>query len=177
MSELKCLSDQDLQKWYKNGVLSDDVIIIDVREPGEYKREHIPGSRNVPVSRLKSADFSADKNKIAIFHCHSGNRTKLARDVILSLNFKDTYCLPGGLAQWVRCNMPVNRNKDAPIDIMRQVQITIGILILTGVLLSWLISPYFILLCAFMGVGLVYAGVSGSCGMATLLSYMPWNKT
>jgi len=176
MNDLKCLTDNEIKEWCKNGKLPDNVVVVDIREPGEYRREHIPGSRNVPRAELGNSDFHADQDKIAVFHCSSGNRTKMCKDAILACGFKDTYCLPEGLAQWKRCNLPIIYDKSAPIDIMRQVQITAGSLVVTGVLLSYLIHPAFVFLSAFIGAGLIFSGVSGTCGMGKLLSYMPWNR-
>lgn len=175
-SELKCLSNNELAQWCQQGKLPENIVVIDIREPGEYRREHIPGSVNVPVAKLASTDFSADKNKIALFHCRSGNRTKQMKDTILACGFKETYCLPQGLEQWKECKMPLICDANAPLDIMRQVQIAAGGLVLTGVLLAYFFSPYFILISAFVGAGLMNAGMTGSCYMAKLLSYMPWNK-
>jgi rhodanese-related sulfurtransferase len=175
-SELKCLTNSELSNWCKQGKLPENIVVIDVREPGEYRREHIPGSRNVPVSMLGKTDFSADKEKIAVFHCRSGNRTKAATDAILACGFKEAYCLPEGIEQWKKCNLPIVLDKNAPIDIMRQVQIAAGSLVVVGVLLGYLFSPYFVLISAFVGAGLINAGVTGSCHMAKMLAWMPWNR-
>ena len=59
---------------------------------------------------------------------------------------------------------------------MRQVQIAAGALALLGVLLGALVAPAFFGIAAFVGAGLVLAGVSGFCGMAHLLAAMPWNR-
>jgi predicted branched-subunit amino acid permease len=59
---------------------------------------------------------------------------------------------------------------------MRQVQIAAGSLVVIGVLLGALVHPGFYALSAFVGAGLVFAGVSGFCGMARLLVLMPWNR-
>ena len=55
-------------------------------------------------------------------------------------------------------------------------QIVAGTLVLIGALLGWLVSPYFFGVSAFVGAGLTFAGISGFCGMARLLGYLPWNR-
>ena len=67
-------------------------------------------------------------------------------------------------------------DRKQPIEIMRQVQITAGSLVVIGVVLAFTVAPAFIALSAFVGAGLVFAGVSGWCGMAKLLALMPWNR-
>lgn len=59
---------------------------------------------------------------------------------------------------------------------MRQVQIAAGGLILIGVVLGYAVNSSFFLLSGFVGVGLMFAGISGFCGMARLLDKMPWNQ-
>lgn len=175
-NELKCLTNSEISSWCKQGKLPDNVVVIDIREPSEYRREHIPGSRNVSVAMLAKTDFSADKDKIAVFHCRSGNRTKMATDAILACGFKEAYCLPEGIEQLKKCNLPITVDKCAPIDIMRQVQIAAGSLVVAGVLLGYFVSPYFVLISAFVGAGLINSGVTGSCYMAKMLSFLPWNR-
>ncbi len=60
---------------------------------------------------------------------------------------------------------------------MQQVQIVAGSLVLLGVVLGYLLNPAFFLLSGFVGAGLLFAGLSGWCGMALLLAKMPWNRS
>jgi hypothetical protein len=62
------------------------------------------------------------------------------------------------------------------MEINRQVQITAGLLILTGVVLGFLVSPVWFGLSGFVGAGLTFAGLSGTCAMARVLMAMPWNQ-
>lgn len=84
--------------------------------------------------------------------------------------------LEGGLDGWTRAGLPIEANLKAPLEMMRQVQIVAGSLVLLGVVLGWLISPIFFALSAFVGAGLTFAGISGFCGMARLLGLAPWNR-
>jgi hypothetical protein len=59
---------------------------------------------------------------------------------------------------------------------MRQVQITAGSLVALGTALGWFVSPWFLILSGFVGCGLMFAGLSGWCGMAMMLGRMPWNR-
>jgi rhodanese-related sulfurtransferase len=70
----------------------------------------------------------------------------------------------------------VRKLKNAPLPLMRQVQIAAGSLILLGLILSNTVAPAWIILTWFVGAGLTFAGVSGFCGMARLLAVMPWNR-
>ncbi len=151
-------------------------VLIDIREPDEYAREHILGARLVPVAAFDAHDFDRDHGKAMVFQCKSGNRTAANASRILAKNFAEPYVLTGGLDAWKAAGLPTHLDRRAPIDIQRQVQIGAGSLVLAGVILAATVSPWFVLLSAFVGAGLTFAGLSGMCGMASILRRMPWNR-
>ena len=154
----------------------DDIVIVDVREKEEFNHEHINGAVNMPLSQIGSMDLSAYKEKTAIFHCRSGNRTKMNEQVLAATPFKKKYCLGGGITEWKGSGQQTKAKVSAPIDVMRQMQIIVSLMILLGVLLSYTASPYFIILTILAGLGLMVAGLTGFCGMVVLLKHLPWNK-
>lgn len=153
-----------------------EAILIDVRESDEHAREHIVGARLAPLSAIDAHDFDRDHDKIAVFHCRSGMRTQANAAKLLARGFPQAYYLEGGIEAWKAAGLPVHRNARAPLDIMRQVQIAAGLLILTGVALGAAVHPAFYALPAFVGAGLTFAGATGWCGMALLLKAAPWNQ-
>jgi rhodanese-related sulfurtransferase len=150
------------------------VQVIDVREPVEYASGHIAGSLNVPLARLAEAELPTGP---LVLVCQSGNRSargvQLLREQGHPLPVGD---LAGGLPSWQQAGLPLRKLRNAPLPLMRQVQITAGSLVLLGLILSHMVAPAWILLTWFVGAGLVFAGVSGFCGMARLLALMPWNR-
>lgn len=63
------------------------------------------------------------------------------------------------------------------LSIMWQVQITVGQLVMVAVILGALVSPWFLILAGlYLGCGLFFAGMSGTCGLAAVLKLMPWNR-
>ncbi len=171
-TELREIDAKTLKSWLDQ----DKAVLIDIREADEYAREHIAGSRLVPLSGFNPDDFPKDHDKIGVFHCSSGNRTCEAAPDILKCAFAEIYHLDGGIQAWKKAGLPVKLNRKAPISIMRQVQIGAGSLVVLGVLLALLVSPWFMALSGFVGAGLMVAGISGSCGMTNLLALMPWNR-
>ena len=150
------------------------VAVIDVREPMEYASGHIAGSINVPLSRLQQADLPSGP---LVLVCQSGNRSaKGVRTLLERGHAHPVRDLRGGLPSWQQAGLPVRKLKNAPLPLMRQVQIAAGSLVLLGLILSNTVAPAWILLSWFVGAGLVFAGISGFCGMARLLALMPWNK-
>jgi len=150
------------------------VKVIDVREPMEYAAGHIAGSLNVPLSRLSQADLPEGP---LVLVCQSGNRSSQGlRELLKRGHGHPLSDLEGGLPSWQQAGLPVRRLKNAPLPLMRQVQIAAGSLVLLGLILSNTVAPAWVLLSWFVGAGLTFAGISGYCGMARLLAAMPWNR-
>jgi rhodanese-related sulfurtransferase len=103
-------------------------------------------------------------------------RTAGACDRLAAPVSGDAFVLEGGLDAWAKAGLPVATNADAPMEIMRQVQIAAGSLVLIGVVLGFLVSPIWFGLSGFVGAGLTFAGISGFCGMARVLMFAPWNR-
>jgi rhodanese-related sulfurtransferase len=150
-------------------------VLVDIREPDEHARAHIAAARHEPLSRLGKLDI--DKGATAvIFHCRTGHRTAGHADRLAQCTDYDAFILDGGIDAWRRAGLPVVENKRPPIEMMRQVQIVAGSLVLTGAALGAFVHPGFYGLSAFVGAGLLFAGVSGTCMMAQLLAFAPWNR-
>ena len=155
-------------------LIDQGAILVDIREADEHAREHVPGARHNPLSRL--APVGAPAGKAVIFHCRSGARTAANAARLAAAASCDAYILEGGLDAWKKAGLPVAVDRRQPIEIMRQVQIVAGSLVLLGVVLGVWVAPAFLGLSAFVGAGLAFAGISGWCGMARLLALMPWNR-
>lgn len=154
------------------------VTLIDVREAVEYARERIAGAKLFPLSQ-----FSASKieqyldNKPFILYCQSSNRSYQAAQKLLEAGNSEITHLQGGLNEWKQQGYATKINKNAPIPIMRQVQIVAGSLVFIGTILGAFVSPWFLILSGFVGAGLIFAGISGTCMMANLLMKLPYNQT
>ena len=135
-----------------------DLTILDGRSAEEFDGPdgRIAGSLNVPLALLQQADLPSGPLEHGYGHPVTD--------------------LEGGLPSWQQAGLPVRKLTNAPMPLMRQVQIAAGSLVLLGLILSNTVAPAWILLSWFVGAGLVFAGVSGFCGMARLLALMPWNR-
>lgn len=112
-----------------------------------------------------------------MFHCRSGMRTAAnAAQLAAAASGAPACILDGGIDAWRGVAHPTVTDRSQPLEIMWQVQITAGALVLTGVLLGLFVAPGFFGLSAFVGAGLMFAGATGWCGMANLLRIMPWNR-
>jgi rhodanese-related sulfurtransferase len=150
--------------------------LVDVREPVEHAEVHIPGARLIPLGQLEQRVEEIDRSCPVVVMCQSGKRGAEAREKLTKLGFTGVRNLDGGILAWKSAGLPVTETSRKVLPLMRQVQITIGLGVLTGVVLSKLVDPNFIYLSAFFGAGLIFAGSTGWCGLAILMSKMPWNR-
>jgi rhodanese-related sulfurtransferase len=155
-------------------LIDDGAILVDIRESDEHARERVPGALNRPLANLGS--LQTGDAKAVIFHCRSGARTAANAQRLAAAADCQAYILEGGIDAWKKAGLPIAADRSQPIEIMRQVQITAGGLVLLGVVLGTWMAPAFYGLSAFVGAGLMFAGVSGWCGMAKMLALMPWNR-
>jgi rhodanese-related sulfurtransferase len=172
MASLKTITPERAAALVRSGA-----VLLDIREVDEHARERIPGARHHALSRIDRDTPIHAGDDVVIFHCLSGARTKGNAARLASAAPKcETYILDGGLDAWKKAGLPVALDRSQPIDLMRQVQIAAGSLALLGVVLGALVAPAFYALSGFVGAGLLFAGVSGFCGMTRLLAVMPWNR-
>lgn len=150
-------------------------VLVDIREFDEHARSRIPAARHAPLSRLDRLEIGTDAPAV-IFHCRSGNRTAGNAGRLAQCTDYEAFILDGGIDAWKSAGLPVVENSRQPIEIMRQVQIAAGSMAFAGTALGALVHPGFFAVPAFVGAGLVFAGVSGSCMMARLLAFAPWNR-
>lgn len=151
-------------------------ILVDIREAVEFARSHIAGAHSKPLSGWEQAHLGIDPAADVIFTCRSGVRTAGACDRLAARVSGEAFVLEGGVDAWKKAGLPVATDASAPLEIMRQVQIAAGTLILIGALLGTFVTPAWLGLSVFVGAGLLFAGIGGFCGMARLLMLAPWNR-
>ena len=152
-------------------------VVVDVREAAEYAAGCESGTCNWPLSNLSAervaqlvTEHNVAPDKTVVLLCARGMRARQAADQLRQLLPNPLAVVEGGRA--ALNPLPAG----APMSIERQVRVAAGSLVLLGVLLGWLIHPLLIGISAFVGAGLVFAGVTDWCGMAMLLMKMPWNQ-
>lgn len=165
---LKTITPADARRLVERGA-----VLIDIRDADEHARERIPGALSRPLDALTTI---AGTSSPVIFHCKSGNRTAANAAKLAAAANCEAYLVEGGLDAWRKAGLPVAADRSRPIEIQRQVLIAAGSLMLAGIALGELAAPGYIAISAFVGVGLIFAGLTGWCGMAKVLAVMPWNR-
>ncbi|MDB9524661.1 rhodanese-like domain-containing protein [Oscillatoria sp. CS-180] len=162
-----------LKRWLEQK----SVLLIDVREPVEYANEHIPGAVSRPLSKLDPSQINPQPGQRLVVYCQSGKRSARAGTQLRSAGTINVMELQCGLSAWKAEAYPLEKSRNAPISLFRQVQITVGLLVLLGTILGATVLPWGLLLSGFMGTGLVFAGVTNTCVLGMLLAQLPYNRS
>lgn len=174
---LQEVSASQVQQWIRDGC----ACLVDVREPDEHARERIAGATLVPLSQFDASrvgSLAAGKARV-VFHCKGGKRSAEAARLADALRASgcEVLSMAGGIEAWKGQGLPtVLDARVSRISVMRQVQMVVGAGVLLGSVLAWLVHPAWIALPAFFGAGLLFAGATGTCALASVLGKMPWNK-
>lgn len=150
--------------------------LIDVRTPVEFRSVHVPGSKNTPLDVIDPhsiVDGLGDERIVLI--CKQGGRGEKARQKFVDAGFDCAVNVEGGTAAWAAADFPVVRGKQS-ISLERQVRILAGMIVLVSSMLAMVWNAGFAGIAAFVGAGLMFAGISDTCGMAIILAKMPWNQ-
>lgn len=155
-------------------------VILDVRTPLEFSEVHIRQAINIPLNELNLSELrrqlSGPLTGPVYLVCRSGTRAAKAAAALAGEGFNDSVVVEGGTLAWVEAGFPAVRSGAKVISLERQVRIVAGFLVLSGVLLARFVHPGFIGLSAFVGAGLMFAGITDFCGMGLLLAKLPYNR-
>ena len=150
--------------------------IVDVRTPAEYDAAHVGASALRPLDTLDASEWAPTAHAVPVYVlCQAGGRAARAASLLAGAGVPCSV-IEGGLDAWSAAGLPVVLGESKVLPLMRQVQIVIGVVTATGSALAVWKNPLFALLPLAMGAGLVFAGVSGTCGLALLMARMPWNR-
>jgi len=148
---------------------------IDVRSPGEFAAGHIPGAINIPMEQIEARLDDLAPNLPIVLVCQAGKRARMVAGLLEPCR-SDITVLEGGISAWTASGRPLVASVKSRFSLERQVRLIAGSLVLIGVILTLTVNHNWIFLCAFIGVGLTFAGLTDICLMAGLLTRMPWNK-
>jgi len=155
------------------------VDVIDVRTPVEFREVHVEFARNVPLDQLDPQSLMQSRNGATndplYVLCRSGGRGQQACERFRKAGYSNVVNVEGGTLACIEAGVPVVRGQKA-MSLERQVRIAAGSLVLLGSTLAWFVDPAFVGLSGFVGAGLVFAGITDTCGMGMVLARMPWNQ-
>jgi rhodanese-related sulfurtransferase len=157
--------------------------LVDVRTAGEYRAGHIPEATLIPGEELSPETIEdhlgrpgPGRNETLYITCHAGPRAARAAETLRQSGLTNIALVEGGTQRWEQVGLPLQRCGSA-ISLERQVQIAIGSLLILKVVLGYGVHELFFAAAAFIGAGLIFAGVSRWCGMSELIARLPWNRS
>ncbi|MFM7316042.1 MAG: rhodanese-like domain-containing protein [bacterium] len=171
----RTITAEELSNLIKSGTKMD---LIDVRTPAEFREIHAEPAKSLPLDKLSAEAVrslrttAADQPLYVI--CKSGNRGRQACEKLSAAGL-NVVNVEGGTTAWAAAGLPVVRGKKM-MSLERQVRIVAGSLVFAGTLAGAFANPLFLVIPGFVGAGLVFAGVTDTCGMAMMLARMPWNQ-
>ncbi|MBA61830.1 MAG: sulfurtransferase [Planctomycetaceae bacterium] len=156
--------------------------LIDVRTPAEYAAVHVRFAENVPLDELdanaiQQARQLPDHPLYVI--CKMGGRSAKACQKFIDVGIENVINVTGGTDAWVQAGYDASRSGKKVMALDRQVRISAGMLVVAGVVLSATMQPVWVgqAVAGAIGAGLVFSGLTDTCGMGAVLSKMPWNKS
>ena len=81
--------------------------VVDVRGPGEWKKGHVPGARNIFVPELRKRMSELDPKKPTVVYCGSGYRSSIAASILKPAGFNELWNVPGSWEAWKKAKLPV----------------------------------------------------------------------
>ena len=174
-TQVRTIDPVEVQKLSDAGYQVD---LIDVRTPAEFREVHAVGATNIPLNELDPEQMilgrDSDIEPLYLI-CRSDSRGKKACEAFIAAGHTNVANVAGGTVAWDDLGLPVVRGRRS-ISLERQVRVSAGLLVVMGVVLGWVLHPAWAAIAAFVGAGLVFAGISDTCGMAMILAKMPWNQ-
>lgn len=151
--------------------------LLDVRTASEFENAHIAGAYNLPLDQLAEHvhELRAARGPVVLI-CQSGQRAQRAEALLQSAGMTNIHVLEGGMIDWQSRHLAVRRVR-ARVSLERQVRIVAGAMAASGAVAALTVSPWFAIVPAIVGSGLVFAGLSNTCAMGTLLARLPYNRS
>ncbi len=155
-----------------------EALLLDVRTPAEFEEAHIDGSVLLPLGDLNPEEVKrlAAGKSACVLVCRSGNRSRQAAEKLKTIGLPSLHVLAGGVLAWDAAGLPLDHSASKVISLERQVRIAAGAIVVVGVVLAQFVHPLFMGLSAFVGCGLIFAGLTDRCGMGMLIAKAPWNQ-
>jgi len=87
------------------------LVVLDVREPDEYQRGHLPGAISIPrgVIEGQAPQLLRDPGAEIVVYCASGMRSALAADTLQQMGYGNLHSMAGGFRDWSQIGGPVDR--------------------------------------------------------------------
>ena len=165
----------NVQACYDQRGRDSSIPLIDVRTPAEFGSVHAKGAVNHPMESFKAEQVEYARDQEIHVICQAGGRSMKISQILETAGFTNIVNVEGGTSAWESAGLPVQKGKKV-MSLERQVRIAAGSLVVIGAVVGQFVHPGGFGLSAFVGAGLVFAGITDTCGMGMMLARMPWNR-
>ena len=173
MNQITRISPQEI-----HALAAEAPLIIDVRSHAEIDNLSYASSLPLPlheINQTTAGELASDERTIFIL-CGTGKRAQVAADTLAQWLPNTLTIIDGGINAMINAGLPLQKGESSIISLERQVRIAAGGLVLCGALLGSFVHTAFFGLSAFVGAGLMFAGITDTCAMGLILATMPWNQ-
>ena len=171
---MKCY-ECDVQELNKK-LSKESINLIDVREYAEFSGGRIKGSKLIPLGDIERRYMEIDDSKPVYLICRTGRRSAEAQRKLAALGLSELVNVRGGIEDWKSAGFATEKDENAVWSLERQVRFAAGSFVLIGVLLGTFVWLPLVWIAGFIGAGLVFSAATDTCGMALVLSKLPWNR-
>ncbi len=152
------------------------VRVIDVREPSEFASGRIPRAELFPLGALEEISGEWKREQPLLLYCQGGKRSEQAYAKLTRQGFTHLFSLEGGFSAWSAAGFITEKSRNAPWSLERQVRFTVALFVITFTSLGLWVHPGFFALDFLISAGLIFSAVTNTCGMALVLTKLPWNR-
>ncbi len=156
-------------------IAADQMQLLDVRTGPEFTAVHALPAKHAPLDGLP-ANVPQDRSASIALICKSGSRAAKGYTRLTNAGWTNVHVVEGGTDAWLAADLPVIRGESRVPSLERQVRIAAGLLVTVGVVLAYSVNPAWVGLSLFVGLGLIFAGVTDTCAMGMLIAKLPWNR-
>jgi rhodanese-related sulfurtransferase len=165
----------NVQECYDQRGRDSSIPLIDVRTPAEFGSVHAKGAVNHPMESFKAEQVEYARDQEIHVICQACGRSMKISQILETAGFTNIVNVEGGTSAWESAGLPVQKGKKV-MSLERQVRIAAGSLVVIGAVVGQFVHPGGFGLSAFVGAGLVFAGITDTCGMGMMIARMPWNR-
>jgi rhodanese-related sulfurtransferase len=171
----KPMKNLSVEESYRERQSGQSIPFVDVRTPSEFRSVHAEGAVNHPLESLDADALPFEKSETLHLICQSGGRSAKACQKLEAAGYESVANVEGGTSAWQAAGFPVVEGKKA-MSLERQVRVAAGSLVVIGAAIGYFVHIGGYGLSAFVGAGLVFAGLTDTCAMGMLIAKMPWNR-
>ncbi|MFD1551736.1 hypothetical protein DNU06_02450 [Putridiphycobacter roseus] len=145
-------------------------IIIDVREPKEYRENHLHGAINIPSTQFEVNQFEPYRSNVICLICQTGKRASAIEKKLTENDFKQVILLDKHM------DNVSHKIKNNSWSVDRQFRMLLGLLLAIFLIGFYFGISFLIFIPIILSTGLIITSIIDKCYMRMGIAMLPWNK-